>query len=67
MQGMTGPAGSPEVRIVPEPPERDRAAIRLALERAAAVGGSERNGRTGWWRDGIRANVRPPRGRRSWS
>ena len=63
---MTGPAGSPELRIVPEPPERDRAAIRLALERAAAVGGSEHNGRTGWWREGIRANVRPS-GRRSWS
>jgi hypothetical protein len=64
---MTGPAGSHELRIVPEPPERDRAAIRLALERATAVGGSERNGRTGWWREGIRANVRPPSGRRSGS
>ena len=48
------------LRIAPEPQAGEREAIRAALQQAA--GRRRRGERTAWWREGIRANLRPELG-----
>lgn len=45
-----------ELRIVPEPAERDREAIARALARAPAPS-REPGGRSAWWREGVRESL----------
>ena len=46
--------GAVELEITPEPPPDERAAVEAALAALLAGGG---DGRTAWWREGIRENV----------
>jgi len=58
MAVVTKSPRTPELRIVPEPPARDREAIVHALARVQALPRPP-VGRTAWWRKGVRESVAP--------
>jgi len=54
---MTEPAHEPRIEISPEPSPEERDAILRAAAALRRLG----DGRSGWWREGVREALEPPR------